>query len=247
MRALMLRATFLIGSRRLRRARLTRPSGKQPAQWYDLYSHNAGKLSFSRYGPHRLQAVLEQFVQPRPLLVRQVLRPLQEAPAAVRQHRLVALAGQFLGLGRPHLVDGLVQPGHDVEPGQDVQRVPGLLGDDLQIRLPHVAADELQDGGALAAEHPEEPQQRLGRPFLPDPQEPRTGAVDLVHHRQVAVTLLELHFVDADGRPSQSVLRFHYSSWLAPFSVAMPDRIRSGGRQPVMGLRSLAPLGQDRT
>ena len=70
---------------------------------------------------HALEAVAQQVVEPGPLLGRQVLRPLQKAPAAVRQHRLVARPGQFLGLGRPHVVDGFVQAGDDVQPVADVQ------------------------------------------------------------------------------------------------------------------------------
>ena len=45
----MLRATVLIGSRRLRLARFSQPARKQPAQCYDVYSHKAWKLSFRRY------------------------------------------------------------------------------------------------------------------------------------------------------------------------------------------------------
>ena len=44
----MLRATFLIGSSRLRMARFSQASRKDPRQWYEEYSHKAWKLSLSR-------------------------------------------------------------------------------------------------------------------------------------------------------------------------------------------------------
>ena len=45
----MLRATFWTGARRLRSARFSPPSRKQPAQCYDVYAHKPWKLSFRGY------------------------------------------------------------------------------------------------------------------------------------------------------------------------------------------------------
>ncbi len=75
---------------------------------------------FEQVGPHGLETVAHQVPEPGPLLPAEVLRSLQEAPAAVLEHRLVALAGQLFRFGGPYLVYGLVESGHDVETVEDV-------------------------------------------------------------------------------------------------------------------------------
>ena len=54
--------------------------------------------------------------------------------------RLTPALAQRADLGAADLLDRVAQMLSDVEAVQDVERVPGFLGDDLQIRLPHVAA-----------------------------------------------------------------------------------------------------------
>src|SRR2546423_4197913 len=44
-----------------------------------------------------------------------------------------------------NLIHGLVQMGGDVEAIQHVDRLFGLGGDDVQIRLPHIAADRSEE------------------------------------------------------------------------------------------------------
>ena len=73
------------------------------------------------------------------MLASQIGDPLQKAPAAVLEHRFVALGGQLFGLGGSDLVEALVEPGHDVEAIENVQGLRGLLGDHLQVRLPQCA------------------------------------------------------------------------------------------------------------
>src|SRR3954468_9986349 len=69
-------------------------------------------------GPYRSQVVLQELRQLHRLLVRQVLRALQEAPPRTLQDRLVAVALQSLRLLRPDLVDRLAALLPDVETGQ---------------------------------------------------------------------------------------------------------------------------------
>ena len=87
-------------------------------------------------------------------------------------------------LGAADLIDRLAHVLGDMKPVQDVERVPGLLGHDLQIRLPHVAADERERRGALLPEPAEEPEQRLGAAVLADPQQAFPRRVDLIDQRE---------------------------------------------------------------
>ena len=57
----------------------------------------------------------------------------------------------------------------------------------LMFGMPHVAAHELQLGGALDSELLEEAQQRFHRAIPADPEQPLGMPVDLVDHRQVLV------------------------------------------------------------
>ena len=66
--------------------------------------------------------------------------------------------------------------------------LPRLLGDDLEIGLPHVTADEPQRRATLRAQPVEERQQRLYRTLLPHPQKPLAVGVDLIDHGQVSMT-----------------------------------------------------------
>jgi hypothetical protein len=79
-----------------------------------------------------------------------------------------------------------------------VERVASLLRDDLQIRLPHVAADERERGGALFAQPAEELQERLRAAVLADPQQPLARRVDLIHERQEIRAVLPVDLIDAD-------------------------------------------------
>jgi hypothetical protein len=82
------------------------------------------------------------------------------------------------------LIDRLAQVLSDVKAVQDMERVAGLLGDDLQIRLPHVAADERERGGALSPEPAEKLQECLRAAVLADPQQSLARRVNLVRERQ---------------------------------------------------------------
>src|SRR5712691_5599361 len=122
----------------------------------------------------------------------------EQEPPRLGQPRLTTLASQRLHLRSPDLIDRLAQVHGDVKPVEDVQGVARLLRDDLQVRLPHVAADEAQRCGAVAAEPPEELQHGLGAALLPDPEQAFAPGIDLVHQRHVAMAALPLNLVEAD-------------------------------------------------
>src|SRR3990172_2308753 len=147
------------------------------------------------------QGVAHELGQLDVLLGRAILRPLEEGPACALQDLAQSLRLQLLGLLPADLVDLLVHVGHDVKAVQDVDRLLGLLGDDLEVGLPHVAADEAQGDGSLAAELAEETQHRLHRAVAPNPQETAGPLVDLVDHGEELAAQPQ-HFVDADRADS---------------------------------------------
>ena len=62
-------------------------------------------------------------------------------------------------------------------------------GDRLEVRLPHVGADEAEMGAALAAEGAEEFEQRLGPTFAARPEQTPGTLVDLVDDREEPIAL----------------------------------------------------------
>ena len=101
----------------------------------------------------------------------EVLRSLQDTPAGVFQDGLVAVRLETSGLVCSDLVDRLVHPRHDVEPIQDVDGSAGLQGDDIQVRLPHVTADELQGPASSLAEVVEKAFKAFLCALEPDPEQ----------------------------------------------------------------------------
>ena len=58
---------------------------------------------------------------------------------------------------------------HNVKAIQDMKSLIGFLGDDLQIRLPHITTNVLQSAGSFLAEPVKEPNQCLGFAVFTDP------------------------------------------------------------------------------
>ena len=131
------------------------------------------------------------------------------------------LAGALAAVGRqanarilfsPDLVQGLAELLHDVEPVEDVDRLPHPLPDHLQVGLPHVAADEAKVSRA-GSELVEELVEARGGTVDADPQEALAVRIDLVHDGEVLVATVPEHLVDADrprfGRPGLGELFLH--------------------------------------
>jgi hypothetical protein len=87
---------------------------------------------------------------------------------------------------------------HDVETVEDMDRLSGLLGDDLEVGLLHVRAHKAQGRTALAAKPPEEAQQGLDPALLADPQQSLAIRIDLIHQGQVAMPPSPSNLVDAE-------------------------------------------------
>ena len=81
---------------------------------------------------------------------------------------------------------------------QDINGIPSLLGNNLQVRLPHITADKLQRLTPVLAEPAEEPQQGLGCALLTDPQQPLAVAIDLLYQRQVPMAALPGNLINTN-------------------------------------------------
>ena len=155
--------------------------------------------------PHRAEIVTQQLGQTDFLLGTQVLRALQEQPPRLRQDGLIALGLERSGFLRAHVINGLVQMGHNVEPIQDMNGLAGLFRNDLQVWPPHVTTDILQRLAMLRAEPPEESQERSDGSLLPDPQQSLARGVNLVDQGQVLMPPLPLDLIDADGADTSKI------------------------------------------
>lgn len=67
---------------------------------------------------------------------------------------------------------------------EDVEGVPGLGGDDLEVGLPHVAADKAQAAENLPSEGRQAPAQGRLRAPRSDPEQTAAMAVDLIDEGQ---------------------------------------------------------------
>jgi hypothetical protein len=80
-----------------------------------------------------------------------------------------------------------------------MQRLGAFLANDLEIRLPHIGADEHDLRGHLVADDFEESLERLDRSFTADPEQTRDAEIDLINQRQILVSFGVLDFIDSDG------------------------------------------------
>lgn len=115
------------------------------------------------------------------------------------EDRLVASGLEGSSLAGANLVDGLVELGDDVETIQDVEGAAGASSDDVEVGSPHVAGNELDEGGACVAEHVEEAVQRFLGTLLADPEQAARTAIDLVDDGQELTALPDADLIDADG------------------------------------------------
>ena len=88
---------------------------------------------------------------------------------------------------------------HDMETIQNMQGLPGDLGDHAKVRLPHVAADEPEPCGALLAELLEELPKGLMGALSADPQQSPATGIELVDEGQIFMPFFPGDLVDTDG------------------------------------------------
>jgi len=142
------------------------------------------KALLEKIAAYALEVVLEKIGKFDQLFFGQVFFSLQKKPSTSLEHRFVSLLRHLPGLGGTDFVQGFVPPSHNMKTIQNVYRLRSLLGDHFQIRLPHVAADELDGRRPFATQCLKEPRQRLGRTILANPQQASAASIDLIytHH-----------------------------------------------------------------
>ena len=80
------------------------------------------KVLLEEVGAHGLEVVSQQLAQAEALCGGQVGFALEDAPAGLFEHRLIAILDEAAGLCGPHVVEGVVHLGDDVEAVEDVER-----------------------------------------------------------------------------------------------------------------------------
>ena len=159
------------------------------------------KILFEQVGPDRLEVAGEQILQSIHLVVGEVLRPLQQAPAAPGQDRFLSLGPEGPGLLGPDVVDGFIHMSHHMESVENIDRARGSFRDALQVWPPHVTADEPQPLASLRPEPVEESPERLEGPFAADPEQPPSSGIQLIDESgKLLLFLAPADLVSADGR-----------------------------------------------
>ena len=97
----------------------------------------------------------------------EVLPPLEQEPASLREQHVQTRGSQCTHLVTANGVDRLAEQLHDVEAVQDMDG-RAAIAYDLEERLPHVARHEHDGLGALVAQHVEEAVEGRRRSLLCD-------------------------------------------------------------------------------
>jgi hypothetical protein len=100
-----------------------------------------------------------------------------------------ALGSQAGSLRPAHLVHGLVHVLGDMEAIQHMQRLSRFGGKNVEIGLPHIAADEAQPLDHRRPKRLQALPECLLRASLADPQQPPATGVDLIDQGQEVVCL----------------------------------------------------------
>jgi hypothetical protein len=133
----------------------------------------------------------------------------EQQPAGFPEDRGAALTFHAAGLIGTDIVQCLVHVGDDVEAVEDMQRLAAVFADELQIRLPHVGADEYDFRNDVLAHSGEESLEGFDGSFFAYPEQAGHAQIDLVDKGEIFVTSGVLDFVDSDGvnRAKHTVLQ----------------------------------------
>ena len=74
-----------------------------------------------------------------------------------------------------------------MEAVEDMQSLGASFANELQVRFPHIGADEADLGNSLLAHRDKEPLEGLDCPFFAYPEQTGDADIDLVNQRQVFV------------------------------------------------------------
>ncbi len=182
------------------------------------------KLFFQKIASDRFQIVLQKICQLGLLFRRQVFRALEQKPTSFGQYWLIPRILQIFCLLCAHLINRLTQVRHDVETIQNMDRMPRLLGDYLQVGFPHIATDIAQLFGSFLAKPAKESQQGFDLPLLANPQQSSALRIDLIDQCQVSMAPLPLDFINTDRldprqisvSPPPGNRHFHRAKYMVP-------------------------------
>ena len=132
--------------------------------------------------PYSFQVAAQQIDKFVDLLVGEVGGTLQQAPAAMGQHRFFPLffkAFSFLGTD---FINGLAHVGGNMKTVKDVNRPSRSCGNNFQIRPPHVATDKTQSLAAVFSQPVKKTVHGSDGSLFAQPQQTLASLVDLVDH-----------------------------------------------------------------
>lgn len=132
--------------------------------------------------PYGLQVAAQQIDKFIDLLVGEVGGTLQQAPAAMGQHRFFPLFFKAFSFLCTDFINGLAHVGGNMKTVKDVNRLSRSCGNNFQIRPPHVATDKTQPLAAVFSQPVKKTVHGSDGSFFSQPQQTLASLVDLVDH-----------------------------------------------------------------
>jgi len=158
------------------------------------------KILLEQVRPDRFQVTFEQIAQPVHLVVGQIFRSFQQAPAASGQHGLLPLSSEFLGFLGSDLINGFVHVAHYMEPVENIDRSGSHLGDYPQIGLPHITTDKPQALASFGANPFEKDPERSGCAIAAYPKQTSFPGIELIDQgNELLFPLSPANLIGTDG------------------------------------------------
>lgn len=129
----------------------------------------------------------------------EVARAFQETEARFPEDRFIAFSGELAGFLAADFINGFAEFFGDVETVEHVERSGQHGGDDVEVGLPHVGADDLDLCATLRSQGLEKPGERCGVAIPNDTEEATATAVDLIDEGHVAVAFAVSDLIHPDG------------------------------------------------
>ncbi len=129
----------------------------------------------------------------------EVAGTFQETKARFPKDGFVAFGGELFYFLAADFIDGFVELLDDVEAVEDVERGGQHGGDDVEIGLPHVGADDLDLRATFRTQGCEKTGERCGVAIFDDTEEATAAAVDLIDEGHIFVAFAVSDLIDPDG------------------------------------------------
>lgn len=171
-----------------------------------------GQRQLDLISPGRPQVHAFECFQPDFLVPRQVLRILKPQEPAFLQDPVLPL------LVTPDGLKSVVEQVHDVEPIENDRRFGQVFPDPVQVRVPHVAADDIDLGGIDIPRHQIVDEALHDPLFAPLPQENDPGGLEITERGHVDLPFADRELVDPKLMEGAQVDRLS-----GPFDVVLQD------------------------